>query len=170
MMMQRVKQFYMNVTSKVTHDDRIFIENYLNKNEMKLFYNLSISEQCHSVRVAKDIKKYLDNKNEYLKYKFHKKELIRVALLHDIGKIKCHLNVFEKSILVLLDKFTKGRLKNFKSIKKVNVYYNHGIMGEDILNKMRYSERFLYLVKNHHNNDIIGDMELDILKKCDDRN
>lgn len=169
-MIQRVKQFYMAITCKITDEDKKFIEAYLNKNEQELFYRLSVSEQCHCVRVTKDIKNFIYNKTNDLKYNLSKEELIKVALLHDIGKINCNLNVFEKSIMVLLNKFTKGKLKKLNNIKKVDVYYNHGIMGENILNKMQYSERFLYLVKNHHNNDIIGDMELDMIKKCDDRN
>lgn len=171
-MMQRVKQFYMAITAKITYDDKLFIETYLNENEKKIFYKLSISEQCHSVRVAKDIKTYLYNIDEgkNLKCKLSKEDLIKIALLHDIGKINCNLSTIQKSILVLFDKFTKGNLKKFDNLKMVDVYYNHGIMGERILSKMQYSKRFLYLVKNHHNNDIIGDMELNIIKMCDNRN
>lgn len=111
-MIQRVKQFYMAITCKITDEDKKFIEAYLNKNEQELFYRLSVSEQSHCVRVAKDIKNYIYNKTNDLKYNLTKEELIKVALLHDIGKTNCNLNVFEKSIMVLLNKFTKGKLKN----------------------------------------------------------
>jgi hypothetical protein len=39
-----------------------------------------------------------------------------------------------------------------------------------MLKKFGYDERLLYLIKNHHNDNIIGDKELDMLKKCDNMN
>lgn len=164
MMLYRIKQFFLGLTYKITPEDKCFLQRYLNKEELKLFYKLSKDEQGHCIRTAYDIKKIL------MKNKICNDELIKIGLLHDIGKIHCKLNLIEKSILVLLDKLTKSKLRKFINLKKINIYYNHGEIGCNLLKNYKYSERFLYLVKKHHDNDIIGDIELDILKKCDNRN
>ena len=43
-------------------------------------------------------------------------------------------------------------------------------MGSDLLKDYGLSERTLFLIRNHHNHEIKGDRELDILIKCDSRN
>lgn len=162
-MLYRVKQFYWAITYKINKEDKEFINKYLDKYELKLFNNLGKSEQSHSIRTAKDVKKII--KNNRAEYK-----LIRAALLHDIGKIEKNLNVIDKSVMVLLHKFTKGKLKKFTGIKKVDVYYNHAEKGYNILKQHLDDERVLYLIRNHHNEEIINDKELEILKECDSKN
>jgi putative nucleotidyltransferase with HDIG domain len=88
------------------------------------------------------------------------------ALLHDIGKIEGKLNLIDKSILVVLDRITKGKIKEFKNLKKVDIYYNHPDKGYNILKNFDYNDRFLYLIRNHHNKSI-KDKELEVLIKCD---
>lgn len=97
-------------------------------------------------------------------------DLIKVALLHDIGKINYNMNLIQKSFMVILDKMFKENTKKYYKFKIVDTFYNHGEIGYKLLKNMGYDERFLYLVKNHHNNDIIGDKVLNFLKKCDDNN
>jgi putative nucleotidyltransferase with HDIG domain len=162
-MIYRVKQFYWGITSRIQKEDKEFINIYLNKHELKLFNNLGKNEQVHSIRTAKDVKDLIEDKRDEYK-------LIRAALLHDIGKIEKSLNVIDKSVLVMLHKFTKGKLKKFIGIKKIDVYYNHAEKGYNILKQYLDDERVLYLVRNHHNEDIVNDEELEILKKCDSKN
>lgn len=162
-MIYRVKQFYWGITYKINKEDREFINKYLDKYELELFNNLSTSEQSHSIRTARDVKKInRDNEAEY--------KLVRAALLHDIGKIEKSLNVIDKSVMVLLHKFTKGKIKKFIGIKKVDVYYNHAEKGYNILKQYLDDERVLYLIRNHHNEEIVNDKELEILKECDSKN
>lgn len=165
MSIYRVKQFYWSITSKLDLEDVALIDKYLTEEEKELFNNLSIYEQKHSARVAEDVIKLCEAD------KIINECLIKAALLHDIGKIYKKLNPIEKSLVVMLDNISKGKLKRFKRLKKIDVYYNHADKGYNILkNKGRYDERFLYLVKNHHNDNVIGDRELDILKICDSKN
>jgi hypothetical protein len=54
------------------------------------------------------------------------------------------------------------------NVKKIDVYYNHAEKGYILLSRLdKYSDRFLYLVRNHHENDIIEDRALEILKEAD---
>lgn len=157
----RIKQFYYYVNCKLTNEDKNFIDSYLNIEERNLFYKLSQQEQVHCVRVAKDVKNTYKQSNIIL---------MKAALLHDIGKIERKLNVMDKSLLVLLDKLSKGKMNRFCNVKAIDIYYNHGKRGCNILSKNHEDGRLLYLVENHHNEEIEDDIELSILKMCDNRN
>lgn len=165
MSLYRVRQFFWAITAKMNSKDIDFIKGYLNYSEIELFNTLTSYEQKHSVSVAIDVKKVCEanNINSY--------DMIRVALLHDIGKSISRLNPIEKSMFVILNKLSKGKMKNIKTLKKFQNYYNHGEIGYRILKDTgRYDDRFLYIIKNHHNKSIEGDKELEILIKSDDNN
>lgn len=162
--MNRVKQFFSYAIAKIDINDKMYIEKHLNDDEIALFNKLSIHEQKHSVNVARDVESeckinLVDSNN-----------LVKTALLHDIGKIKVPVNIVDKSIVVILDKITKSRIKELKNIKKIYIHYNHGYEGYKILKKINENEQILFMVKNHHNKDLNNNKELNILKKCDDRN
>lgn len=164
MNISRVKQFYLYFFDKMINEDYIYISKYLNDYEISIFKKLSKEDQKHCVRVAYEIENKC-NENENL----NKDRLIKIALLHDIGKIKCKLNVIDKSLLVLLDFITRGNIKKYSNIKKVNTYFNHGEDGYKILKDREYDEDFLDTIKNHHNKKIKND-ELNIIRLCDDIN
>lgn len=165
MSLYRVKQFYWSITSRIDLDDTKLLDNYLEVRERQLFDKLSIYEQKHCINVTRDVIRMCKENN------IDDDLLIKVSLLHDIGKTCKRLNPIEKSLIVIIDSVSKGKAKRFKNLKQIDVYYNHGDKGYKILKKFgNYSERFLYLVKNHHNNCIIGDIELNILRTCDSNN
>lgn len=167
MLFYRIKQFYWNLYSKLDRYDLKFIECVLNKNELKLFNKLSISEQRHSVKVAYNVERICIEEN------INSKLLLKAALLHDIGKIYKKTNVIDKSIMVLLDKLTRGKIKRFCNISKmskISIYYNHAELGANLLYKIGCNEYIIYLVKNHHNENIYYSRELNILKYCDNHN
>lgn len=164
MSLYRIKQFYWSITARLNEEDVDFINKYLNEEEIKLFIMLVVYEQKHSIKVARDVIKECNQRG------INPNMLMKAALLHDIGKITNRLNIVDKSAIVLLDKLTRGKLKKAKGIKKIEIYYNHGEKGVEVLKPYGYNDRLLYLIKNHHNNLIVGDIELDILKKCDNNN
>ena len=160
----RIKQFYWSITSKISERDLEYVKNNLWEKQYQLFLKLSKQEQYHSMKVAKDVEKECEQQ------KIDSKELIMVALLHDIGKIYKRLNVFSKSIMVISNKITQGKIRNIKCSKNIEVYFNHGNIGYELLKNSDISKRSLYLIKNHHNDSITDDMELNILRKCDSNN
>ena len=164
MSLYRVKQFYRSMIAKLNDEDLDFLKIHLETHELQLFNQLPTYDQKHCINVARDVKSTCS------KRMVQSKDLIKVALLHDIGKIYNSMNPIDKSIMVLMNSITKGKIKAYKKIKNVNVYYNHGDIGYNLLGKYGYDDRFLFLVKNHHNNKIVEDIELNLLKECDDRN
>ena len=169
MIPKRVKQFYVNVTDKMTEKDYDYANEILNKKELELFMKLSKSEQKHSIRIAKDIEFIIDNNEtddeEILK---NRNLLMKSALLHDIGKITKRLNVIDKSIIVILNKLTKGKLKSIKKSKKIQCYHNHSSYGYEILKDIIDDTVILDIVKNHHSDN--GNNLVNFFKQIDDKN
>ena len=169
MIPKRVKQFYVNVTDKMTEKDYDYANEILNKKELELFMKLSKSEQKHSIRIAKDIEFIIDNNEtddeEILK---NRNLLMKSALLHDIGKITKRLNVIDKSIIVILNKLTKGKLKSIKTSKKIQCYNKHSSYGYEILKDIIDDTVILDIVKNHHSDN--GNNLVNFFKQIDDKN
>lgn len=163
-MIYRIKQFYWDLSSSFKKLDYDFLNKYLNKDEIELFDKLSKSEKHHCVRVAMNALQYI-NMNKISNIDIIR--IMRICLLHDIGKIGVSLNVIDRSILVLLNKFTGGNLKKYDNIKKIDVFYNHPQKAMKYLKNFNYDEDFLFIIRNHHNKDAINNKILDILKKCD---
>lgn len=163
-MIYRIKQFYWDLSSSIKKLDFDFLNKYLDRDEIELFDRLSKSEKHHCIRVAKNAFKYINTNNisniDVLR-------IMKICLLHDIGKIGVSLNVIDRSILVLLNKFTRGNLKKYDNIKKIDVFYNHPQKAMKYLKNFDYDDDFLFIIRNHHNKDDINNKVLDILKKCD---
>lgn len=164
----RLKQFLWSLSFKLNSKEENYLSQNLNSTEHSLFKKLSISEQKHSIRVAMDVEKSCESYKES-GATIDKERLVKAALLHDIGKIFGKLNAIEKSILVILNKLSKGKIKKYNHINKVNVYYNHADMGAELLKEYDIDESTIYLVRNHHRN-IEDNAELEVLVDCDSIN
>ncbi len=165
-MIIRIKQFFRGVFCRLGNDDYKFINKYLNSEELYIFKKLTSYEKIHTYTVAKRIsdklikEKYNDN--------IDTERVIKAALLHDIGKIECPMNIIEKSIIVILDKFFSNKLKQSKN-KKIYIYYNHAEVGYNILLNKEYSEEFLNIIRFHHSDNIhsVNKEEIELLKEID---
>ncbi len=165
----RIKQFIWGVTSLFKEVDYTYINKFLNEEEIKIFNKLKHNDKHHCIRVCKDSIKMRNDLNiDIDMYK-----LGRAALLHDVGKGIKHLSLIEKSTVVLLDKFTKGKIKKFNNIKQIDVYYNHPKIGREILikNGFENDKELLDVVRYHHNiKRADKNTMLNIIKICDDKN
>lgn len=168
MAIYRVKQFIWATKSLVEKVDTDYVDKFLNRNEKILFNKLKKSDKHHSIRVCKDAIEILKNKNEDIEVS----RVAKAALLHDIGKTEYGLNIFEKSALVILNKVTNGKIKKYKNIKQVDIYYNHPYKGVDLLKEFNdYDKEFLESVKYHHNNEQkTNNKLLNIIKESDNKN
>lgn len=166
--MNRVKQFYINLIDKMREEDYIYVKEILENNEYELFLKLLKSEQKHSVRVAKKIQDLIDyivvDDNDIVK---NRDILIKASLLHDIGKSKVKVNIIDKSVIVILNNITNGRLKNIKN-RKIDCYYNHSKYSIEMLKDINLDKNLLYIIENHHkktNNKLI-----EFFQYIDDKN
>ncbi|GKU27285.1 HDIG domain-containing metalloprotein [Clostridium folliculivorans] len=166
MIFYRVKQFWWVITCNFKQLDEEYINEYLEEHEKKLFDKLKIGDKHHCVRVSKDsleiYEKIKENLDEY--------QLAKAALLHDIGKSERPLNFIEKSIVVLLHKFTKGKIRKYDNIKILDIYYNHPKKGVDMLQNYGYKEEFLQVIGNHHDKKHTDNTMLNIVRESDNKN
>lgn len=172
-MIYRIKQVIWAISCSFVNIDYNYIAQYLNEDEIILFNKLKHSEKHHCIRVCNDCLRINKEKN------LNANEVLlgKLALLHDIGKIEYKLNIIKKSILVILNKLTDGKLKSFSKFKSVDIYYNHGLKGKNILLqqtivKNNYSDDFLDAIENHHKciNNKNNNVLLEILIEADNIN
>lgn len=165
-MIIRIKQFFRGVFYRVGNQEYKFINRYLDSYELSLFKKLTSYEKIHTYTVAKRISEKLNS--EVYNRNVDKERLIKAAILHDIGKIECPMNIIEKSIIVIVDKFFRNWLKQNKS-KKIYIYYNHAEVGYNLLSKKEYSEEFLNIIRFHHSDNIQVENkeEIELLKEID---
>lgn len=157
-MFYRVKQFFKAMTASVSSDEYTWVKGYLSDAELELFLRLKIYEQRHCIDVARILEE-LANKDS---------EMIRLGLLHDVGKSVYPLNPFEKSIMVVCDKISKGSIKKLHGLKMVKCYYNHPLLGYTLLKQTGgYEEGFLEIIKLHHFQG--NDPRLVLLQEADNK-
>ncbi len=167
----RIKQFYWAVTSYFTKLDEAYIDKYLQEEEKELFNMLSTGDKHHCVRVAKTAEEYYYQiKRDYPQLNTSLEEVMKIALLHDIGKIVHPLNILKKSLIVLLNKVSSGRLKKLSRIDSIYIYYYHPMEGVKLLRKLGYDENFLYAVEKHHEYIESNNILLNILRYADNKN
>ena len=167
MALYRVKQFLWATGSYFKKVDTNYINKYLNDDEKKLFNRLNHNDQHHSVRVSKDAVEICKERN----LKVDTNKIAKAALLHDVGKGEFGLNVIEKSALVLLNNITNVKIKKYKNIKQIDIYYNHAQKGADLLKKFDvYDKEFLDSIRYHHTNKAISNKLLDVIRESDNKN
>lgn len=168
-MFYRVKQFIWGFTSLFKKVDYDYVKKYLNEEDLLLFDRLKVNDKHHCIRVCKDAISFNANLKE--NEKVEEIKLGRAALLHDIGKSILHLSLIDKSVIVILDRITKGKIRKYKNNRKINIYYNHPKEGYEILKSKGYSKEILEVVRDHHKKIHSKDNKfLHIISYCDNKN
>jgi len=172
----RIKQFIAAVTAEIVPADQIFIDKWLSGPEQKLFWAMSLPDQCHSLHVAYTAIK-LANQAEFL---VNQDKLIRCALLHDVGKTSGDMSTIDKVLSVLAYKifpdFVKkwGRYGKGSSLDNLRhafyIYLYHAERSRDQLLSLGLIE-LAEIVAEHHKAPTENDPpELLLLRKADDLN
>ena len=159
--------------SAYTKADENFAVEYLNRQEFSLFNQLPPFEKKHAVVVARRI----------LELGFYHPELdriklVKLGLLHDIGKVAERNSVFTKSLLVIirflfppLYAWLADRGRTHPHLKRFYIHKHHGEVGAKLLEKIGASALFLSVVRKHDPRvDPFGPqdpIELKILQQAD---
>lgn len=169
MLINRVKQFFWSICSLIMKEDFSIINNYLNQSQLNLFMNINKSERQHSIRVCKAALSFIEENNIY---GIDKDKMAKCALLHDIGKSQAKLNVFEKSIIIILNSITSGKFLKYNKNKKIQNYYNHPGIGRKLLIDNKETDKDILICVNYHHKKCNKDKNiyLEILIMCDNNN
>ncbi len=125
--------------------DEEFLKCHLDYKERALFDRLGKKEQNHSISVAKGLSEIKDLENH--------NQLVKVGLLHDVGKSMRPLSIMEKGLFVVAHKVLKKKMKRLASFDGVASYLYHGERGAEILrrhNVFKNQPLFYDVVKTHH--------------------
>jgi putative nucleotidyltransferase with HDIG domain len=147
----RLKQFYFGMFSRYTKADEAFARSYLKIEEMSLFNQLPGFEKKHAVVVAK---KMLEASRQHKE--LDERKLVKLGLLHDIGKIREKNSVLTKSILVIIRYLFPGVYDGLAEMGRTNprwrryyIHKHHGEVGAEILAKIGETSEILSILKKH---------------------
>lgn len=139
--------------------DDVWAAAHLNEAEVQLFMQLPAQERAHGVEVAKRL--LTMNKDA-------RPELLRAALLHDVGKLGTPQFVLWRVLTHLLPEAgyqPQPRLAGLAGARQARTH--HAAYGADLIRASGGSEEVAQLVERHHNPG--GSQELQLLKKADER-
>ncbi|MBR3723388.1 MAG: HD domain-containing protein [Selenomonadaceae bacterium] len=160
--MTRAGQFFRAVFAKITDEDKDYAKKYLNDKGESLFFAMAEFDQAHALAVARTIEKF--------EYSGEREFLVRLALLHDVGRRKADSSVFGKVFAVLINGFSKkiGRYLS-KYFRFLYIYYNHPQIGAKLLTEAGFVKE-AEIIRLHHESVLNQSKELSLLKKADEMN
>lgn len=94
----RTRQFWQALGAALTPEDRALVRAVLTPAQMQLFDRLQPSEKAHSLRVVRSL---LDQGEEH-------PDLLVAALLHDVGKSRFPLSLWQRVLIVLVNAVFPG--------------------------------------------------------------
>jgi len=147
----RLCQFYRGLFSAYTVADESFAHSYLNSEEMSLFNQLPSFEKKHSVTVARRIQELATYNPE-----LDQRKLVKLGLLHDIGKLSERNTIPSKALLVIFRYFFPGwfdqlaeKGKKDGRFRKLYIHKHHGAIGAELLARIGESSEIVLMVKKH---------------------
>jgi putative nucleotidyltransferase with HDIG domain len=147
----RLKQLYSGLTAVYGEADEAFAQSYLNAEEVALFNQLPGFEKKHSVIVARKMLELALYNPE-----LDPGKLVKLGLLHDIGKIKEHNSLLTKGILTII-RFVFPHLYDWLAdqgegrpfLRRFYIHKHHGAVGAAMLASMGESSEIVLMVKKH---------------------
>lgn len=126
------------------------VARYLTPDLLALFRQMRHSEQLHSLNVLRDVS---DNVEET------PRELAIAALLHDVGKVRYPLWVWQKTLAVLVRAVAPGLFQRWSQGNPLNlwkrpfvVYVQHPAWSAAMLRQLGAPEAAVWLVEHHQEN------------------
>jgi putative nucleotidyltransferase with HDIG domain len=168
----RIWQFWQSLRSAPDDEDWNKVRETLSPEEYSLFQRLPIPDQNHSIRVLKS----LETSGE------SDPDLLKSALLHDIGKTKHPLRRWERVFVVLIMAifptrylyWSNGSPSGWK--RSLVIISRHPYWGADLAEETGSPPRVVWIIRNHESLEPEGDFSqedlllLRKLQKADNQN
>jgi len=174
MNINRVKQFWHALFSKMGDQEINFVLSHLNNQEQSLFFSMDRPTQTHCVRVARTCLKLLPGDR-----RINIELLIKSALLHDIGKPANTITTLDKVIIVLMAAITPKLLNNLLARKNSRgrfkqvllAHFDHPLKGAQLARQAQLPPELVFLIEHHHRPQQVDEpIELTLLRQADELN
>ena len=160
----RVWQFWQSLKRSPSVNDWTAVLDILSEEELDLLKQLPAVDQNHSLRVFR----FLQTQGE------DDSELLKAALLHDLGKLRYPLRRWERVFAVLVTGLFPQRGMDWGERKPVGlcrplvVFRQHPHWGAELARIAGSSPRTVWFIKNHeldHPQESASESDLALLKK-----
>ncbi len=141
----RVSQVWNALTARPDKDSLKAVECLLSSELMELFSRMQPSEQVHCLQVYGKLKASGETNQD----------LLTAALLHDVGKIRSPIRIWERVEVVLLKKFFPEKVKEWGNgsistwRKPFVVAQNHPEWGAELASRAGASVLTVALIRRH---------------------
>ena len=167
----RIWQFFQSLKQPPGENDWKVVKSILSQAELDLFRELPIQDQNHSIRVLEGVRATGEDDSD----------LLKAALLHDLGKMRYPLRRWERVMAVLLSGLFPKNVKTWGEGEPVGfkrplvVIRKHPMWGADLAEGAGSSPRTIWLIKHHEDGYLDAapsDLSklLDILQMVDNQN
>lgn len=169
----RVSQFWAALqTTQLQASDLEPAKAVLSNHQLALFKQLQPSEQAHALHTLRTLKEQGETHPD----------LLTAALLHDVGKIKHPLHLWERVIIVLAKQLFPGRIKAWGRAnprgwwRPFVIAYQHPQWGADLAGEAGTSPLAIHLIREHQNEtitetaDVMTNHLLQTLQAADNQN
>jgi putative nucleotidyltransferase with HDIG domain len=148
----RIWQFAQSLKKPPQQEEWRRIRAILSTPEVELFQKLPVPDQNHSLRVLTS----LESAGE------KDPDLLKAALLHDIGKTRHPLRRWERVFAVLLEGLFPTAAEEWGQRDPQGIYrplvviHQHPIWGADLAKEAGSSHRVTWLIRHHEETDLGG--------------
>ncbi len=160
----RVWQFWQSLKKTPQQERWKNAQRILDPAELELFRSLPPSDQNHSLRVLQTLEQAGETDPD----------LLKAALLHDIGKTLHPLRRWERVFAVLLDGFLPhtagawGQKEPRGVYRPLAIIHQHPVWGAELAAKAGSNQRVVWLIRHHELDDLTGLFDqggVELLKK-----
>jgi hypothetical protein len=160
----RVWQFWQSLKRSPRDHDWDVTSKILSSEELDLIKQLPAADQNHSLRVFHSL----------LSQGEEDPDLLKAALLHDLGKIRYPLRRWERVLVVLLTGIFPQRVKGWGEGKPVGlrrplvVIRQHPHWGAELAQAAGSNPRTVWLIRNHEEDELkeeVFERDLALLRK-----
>lgn len=148
----RAWQFWQSLNRPPDQEEWKKAEAILTPPELELFEGLPVPDQNHSLRVLRTLEAEGETDPD----------LLKAALLHDIGKTLHPLRRWERIFAVLLSGTLPATAADWGARaprgvhRPLVVVHKHPIWGAELAQKAGSSQRVIWLIRHHETEDLTG--------------
>lgn len=171
-MMHRIRQLYRACFAvDLSPEERTFVALHLRPVECALFYAMDVIDQRHALAVSRTIASMAEE-NEVNDQAL----LVRLALLHDVGRRCGDMGIWGKVLAVLFDAICpqwsrdRARRDGTRIQHTLYVYYHHPVIGAELLRSIGCAKEAAIIERHHTSVGKDEPIELTCLRRADEAN